>query len=689
MQVARDKNVLGDFRNRRLEHFGRVTHLKRRDERFVVRTEDGSGKRRDYEVTHAFGVAPLQQYLVRTEGGRLQALPVAWDSRPRKVGGQRWFHLMPDDPVPPGDALHWAGPAFNWNARCADCHATDVKRGFQRASGRYQTTMREPDVSCEACHGPASLHVAWASAEARHGNAGTARTSAKGLVHPLTKPKARRWAFAEGAPIASLKGGQARDPEPEVCAPCHSRRDDLGTGKGTRYHDRYRLELLAEPLYFPDGQIKSEVYVYGSFIQSRMWRHGVVCSDCHEPHSLEPLAKGNALCARCHRPSVFDTPSHHFHPPQSAGATCVGCHMPERTYMVVDPRRDHRLGVPAPELSAKIGAPDPCISCHADRSPAWAGAQIARHHERRAPNPHALALHKAQTEQPGADRALLASFQDRRASPMVRASALAHLRRLPPRALVRVVAQAAADDSPLVRRASLVAARVVLPAAGGSVRPLLADPVRSVRLEAAGLFRGADTRSWPRAAREHLASALREYRKSRLFSIDSAGSLLDLAYLEQSEARPQAAEQLLREALTRDPTYTPAYINLADLFRARGDHAACEKLLRQGLKKAASKPALHHALGLALVRAKRMEEALTHLKASYALQPEDAHAGYVYAVALFDTGKRRHAYRVLEQLHGRFAANLEVLSALVSYARTLGQTADAQRYRAKLWALQR
>ncbi|MCG8555934.1 MAG: tetratricopeptide repeat protein [Proteobacteria bacterium] len=686
MQRATHTTVLGDFANRRFSHFGQTMLLnKTADGRFTVRTRDGKGRPHDYTVSHTFGVAPLQQYLVETEPGRLQALQVAWDSRPKAQGGQRWFHLYPDDPVPPGDALYWTGPAFNWNSICADCHATGVRRGYDRETARYETEMHEQDVGCEACHGPGSKHVDWASrGAAPQKDAGT-----KGLVHALTKPRSRRWTFVDAASIASLSGGSRRDPELEACAPCHSRRADLGPGKGTSYHDRYRLELLEEQLYFPDGQARSEVYVYGSFLQSRMWAKGVVCSDCHEPHSLEPRDEGNALCSRCHRADVYDVPKHHFHPPASRGAQCVACHMPQRTYMVVDRRRDHRLGVPQPLLSAKTGAPDVCTGCHKKRTARWADAQIARRFERRKPSPHALALWRAQTQQQGAHAGLLASFADTDATPMLRASALAHLGRTPSSRVPEALARAATDRSPLVRRAAAMLAAAVPPEARRVIAQLLADPVRSVRIEAASAFRGADTTRWPGPVRGHLEQALAEYRASRLFSVDRAESLVELAYLEQAGGRFERARALLREALARDPTCTPAYINLADLLRAAGNAAECEKLLREGLRRAGSKPVVHHALGLALTRQQRPREALKHLKAAYELQPSDAHAGYVYAVALFDSGDKAGAYRLLQRLHRRFGTNVEVLSALVSYAQLLGRGDASARYREKLRSLSR
>src|SRR5690606_290753 len=134
--------------------------------------------------------------------------------------------------------------------------------------------------------------------------------------------------------------------------------------------------LLDEGLYHADGQIRDEVFVYGSFVQSAMYRAGVTCSDCHDPHSAALRGEGNALCGGCHAPAAFDTPQHHHHESGAAGSACVDCHMRSETYMVVDPRRDHSFRVPRPDLSASLGTPNACGDCHREEGPEWASERV-------------------------------------------------------------------------------------------------------------------------------------------------------------------------------------------------------------------------------------------------------------------------------------------------------------------------
>src|SRR5512141_2804114 len=162
MQVADDKTVLGDFNDIDFRNFGVTTRFFRRNGKYLIRTEGPDGKTGEFEVQHVFGVYPLQQYLVELPGGHVQAFSVAWDARPAGQGGQRWFHLYPNERIEPRDELHWTKRQQNWNQMCADCHSTDVRKGYDQASHGYRTTRSEDGVGCEACHGPGSAHVAWA-----------------------------------------------------------------------------------------------------------------------------------------------------------------------------------------------------------------------------------------------------------------------------------------------------------------------------------------------------------------------------------------------------------------------------------------------------------------------------------------------------------------------------------------------
>ena len=371
MQPAGEQTVLGDFSGTEFTAGGVTTRFYRDGERYMVRTDGPDGALSDFTVRYTFGADPLQQYLLELPGGRLQALGVAWDTRPRAKGGQRWFHLYPQDPPRAGERLHWTSPDQNWNHMCADCHSTDLLKRYDAGKDRYDTSYAQVNVGCEACHGPGAAHVAWARQPQRDAD--------PRLAIRLDERRGMTWNIAPdtGQPVRSTALTTRR--ESVTCARCHSRRGQLTEtyGHGAPLGDHYRLALLEPGLYHPDGQVLDEVYVHGSFLQSRMHAAGVTCSDCHEPHSLALRAEGDAMCATCHDASRYAVTDHHHHAPEIEAARCVSCHMPATTYMVVDPRRDHSFRVPRPDLSQPLGTPNACNGCHEDRDAAWAAAKVA------------------------------------------------------------------------------------------------------------------------------------------------------------------------------------------------------------------------------------------------------------------------------------------------------------------------
>jgi predicted CXXCH cytochrome family protein len=677
MQKATSRTVLGNFENAKAKYYTETVRFVRDGDAFAVEALGSDGKRARFPVLYAFGVEPLQQYLVEVEPGRLQAFPFAWDTRLKEQGGQRWFHLQPDEYIEPGDPLHWTGPSYNWHYACADCHSTAVKKNYDRASKRYATEYFEVNVGCEACHGAGSHHVALVEAKAKD------LPADGGFDRRLPRPEKRRWSFVDGRRIAVLAASEPSD-EPLTCAPCHSRRADLG-GDESDYHDRYRLAMLDEMLYFDDGQIKDEVYDYGSFLQSKMYAAGVVCSDCHEGHSTKLRAVGNALCARCHRADVFDGKQHHFHEPGTAGSLCTDCHMPQRTYMLIDDRADHRFGLPRPAISEQIGAPNACTACHGDESPSWAEAEIAKRFETRAPDVFSRALHRGRNQQSGGEAGLVEILAAGAAPDIVRATVLFELRNLGSPALPALTMRAAHDPSPMVRRAVALAARELPPEQRIEVvRGMLDDPVRTVRIEAVASLLGIDARDWSASDLASLKAATVEYVEARSFNADRGEGLADLANVAMIAGDFKRAEENLREALDIDPTFTAAYVNLADLYRSQQRDEEAEEILRHGLRAAADPATVEFALGLTLVRLGRHSEALAHLDRAHALRPEAIRFGYVYAIAQFDRGQRDASLKTLERMRERYPANRDVLRLLAGYNRQLGRTKAADRYAAEL-----
>jgi Flp pilus assembly protein TadD/formate-dependent nitrite reductase cytochrome c552 subunit len=672
MQHASEATVLGDFSDARFS-FDRVTStFFRRDGRYFVRTDGPDGTLADFEVKYTFGVAPLQQYLVEFPGGRLQALAVSWDTRPKDQGGQRWFRQYPNEKIDSRDELHWTKRAQNWNFMCADCHSTDVAKGYDAASDSYRTTWKEIAVGCESCHGPGSSHIAWARTRSADAD--------KGLTVALDERRGVTWSMDPTTGTAQRSRERLSERESDVCAQCHARRAQVAEGyrAGGRFLDHYVPSLLTAPLYHADGQQLDEVYIWGSWLQSRMNQAGVTCSDCHDPHSQKLRGDGNAVCGTCHAAGKYDAPSHHRHAVGSAGAQCADCHMPRTTYMVVDPRRDHSMRVPRPDQSVALGVPNACNGCHTRQDAQWAAAAVRGWLGRDARGTQAFAptFHAADARQAGAAGALAGLVNDGTQPPIVRASAIERLASLGA-ADAETVRRAVRDAHPLVRLAAVRLADALPPDEVARLAPLLGDPLRAVRIEAAHALAGREGTLSP-LVRDAWQRAADEYVASLQYTADRPESRAALGSFHARRGRFDAAQAAFAQALVLDPQFVPAYLNAADALRAAGREGESKVMLRTGLARAPADASLHHALGLALVRSGQRAEALRELERAVRLAPAEPRYTFVLAVALHSTGRPTEAIKLLERAAARWPGDRDILIALATMQRDAGQSEAAR-----------
>lgn len=675
--------MLGDFANAKFAKDGVETTFFQRDGQYWVRTDGADGKLADFRVAYTFGVTPLQQYLLELPGGRLQALSIAWDSRQKGEGGQRWFHLYPREKIDHRDVLHWTGPAQNWNHMCAECHSTNLQKNYRADEARFQTTWTDVNVNCESCHGPGSRHVAWAQAKERPSD------SASGLMFRMADHGSGRWTFSEGETIAMRSVPLVEHVEVETCGRCHSRRAQVWPqyDHGQPLAQTHRVALIDEGLYHADGQILDEVYEYGSFLQSRMYAAGVTCSDCHDPHSGQLRAAGNAVCAQCHQAAHYEAAEHHRHKAGTAATQCVACHMIERNYMVVDGRRDHGFRVPRPDLSERFGTPNACNDCHAERSSKWAAGAVVKWFgpERRRGPIYVEAIHAGRTARADAEGTLRATIENPSLPAIARATALTLLPRyLTPESLP-AVETALQDTHELVRRSALQALEALDPQMRvPRATSLLTDPVRTVRLEALGVLLDAPRSAFSTEQQRSLDDAIAEYRQIQALNADRADAQANLGMLEARLGNPGAAQKAYETAIRLQPSYSPAYVNLADLYRELGKEEDAERALRAALEVDRDNAEAREALGLALVRQKRLPEAVRELARAADLRPEVARYAYVYAVALHEAGDRGGAIEALTKAHRRHPSDRDILVALVEYHVGAGDRPGALRWAKKL-----
>ena len=676
MQLPSAQTVLGNFNDATFTYNGITTRFFREGDDYKVRTDGEDGKLTDFTVKYVFGVYPLQQYLLPLSRGRLQALSIAWDARPATEGGQRWYHLYPDEKVDYKDPLHWTGPYQNWNSRCAECHSTDLVKNYSAADHSFATTFAEIDVGCEACHGPGEKHLELTAAGKLQGAANS------GFATDLAQRG--HWELAQGAHIAHRTEPLNSLAQVDSCGRCHSRRGTLGEYHyGADLLATHRVALPQPPLYYYDGQVLDEDYVYGSFLQSKMHLAGVVCSNCHEPHSLALRAPGNGVCAQCHQPQHYDTPEHHHHAAGSGGALCANCHMPETTYMGVDARRDHSMRVPRPDLSVVMGTPNACNSCHQDKDAQWAldglrgwGVQF-----RDTGNHFARAFQRFDLGDRSVVPTLAALANDPSAAPIWRATAIEAVAQAGGREAIQTVTSVLYDDDPLLR-ASAVRSLSFLPLNQRYqlLQPLLDDGVATVRMEVAQSLAGVPLDQVSPEQAQQLQDLFNWYLGIMAMNAEMPETQLQLGvfYLERGDLA--AAEAAYREALRLNPQLVPAYLNLADLMRSQNRDAQARELMLQVLQFAPDNGPTLHSLGLLETRSGTPDKALEYLRRAAELETDGSRHRFIYAIALHDLGQPQEAVKQLQALLRQLPRSEDVLLALANYNAELGRLDQARSY---------
>jgi Flp pilus assembly protein TadD len=688
MAHASEASVLGDFDNATFEHFGVRSRFFRDSGKYLVETDGADGKLATFEIKYTFGVEPLQQYLVAFPDGRLQALPIAWDSRPKAKGGQRWLHLYPDEAIGAGDELHWTKIAQNWNFMCASCHSTNLHKNYDAFADKFATTYSEIDVGCEACHGAGSRHVDWAQR-----GADAAGAPDVGLVVRFDERANANWTRNEGAPSPHRATPPAEvRKEVETCGLCHARGAELKEDwiPGHVLSETHLVTPIERQLYSADGQMvdHEETYNYVPFKQSRMYAVGVTCSDCHDPHSAKLRTTVAETCLSCHAAELA-TPAHSHHEKADPPLDCASCHMPARDYMVVDVRHDHSFRIPRPDLSVALGTPNACNDCHKDKTALWAKTAVEQWFgpQRKGYQTYAPAFHAAWGDAVDAATLLREATRPEASPAVARASALAELAAYPSPQTLESARKALADLDPMVRIGALAALEPAptdrtLPL----VAPLLADPALAVRLAAVSLLATASPADLPEAYRGAFAKAVEEFEATQKFNADRPEARATLAGFYARRGRLDDAAQQYDAALKLNPLFSPAAIGLAEIYSRRGDGAKALYVL-QSAAASGGGGAVHHALGLQLVRAKRYDEALAELKRAVDLSPEDARFAYVYAVALNSLGQRDKARAELDRALALHPGDRDLLSGAIAFSRDAGDAGATLRFAERLSAV--
>tara|TARA_R110001583_G_scaffold93777_1_gene237015 strand:+ start:40157 stop:42349 length:2193 start_codon:yes stop_codon:yes gene_type:complete len=605
MQLPTDKSVLGDFNNSKYTIYGVTSKFFKKDSVFYVNTEGPDGKHHDFEVKYTFGVYPLQQYLVLFPKGKLQVLTPFWDARSKENGGQKWQHLYPDEFIASHDELNWGRPLQNWNYMCAECHSTNVKKNYNPKTLTYNTFFDEINVSCEACHGPGDIHEKWTQNKDE-------KLTNMGLVFDIMDRDAAYWNTNPKSGLVTRSSERKLQMQVEWCARCHSRRtqltDEYTYGKVLEH--THLVSTLDYPLYNDDGTNNDEDYVYGSFIQSKMYKKGVTCKDCHNVHSGELKAPKNNVCFQCHMPNQYQSTDHHKHKEDSTGASCISCHMPKITVMVVDPRSDHSIRIPRPDISVKTGATNACNNCHKDKTNEWSLENFKKWYGNKYDtiSHFGFAFNNVRTNKPNAQTDLNLVIKDKNVSNIVLGTAIKYQDYVNNPLVYENLKMALNSKSALVRRAALE-----------SLRPLAKETQQKYALPMA----------------KDSVFGVRHIANSFLFDM-------------VTENLSPENQLIIKKAIETDSLNLVVQVNYADLKRMKGEHAACISILKNVISKNKEFSIAYQALAFAYIRIKDKQNALKTFELATKNVSSDPQNYYYLAVLLNDLGEPNAAISALK-----------------------------------------
>lgn len=626
MGVANDSSVLGDFSDKTVEYNNMTHKLFKKQGKYFAYTDGEDGKMRNFEIKYVFGYYPLQQYLVEFDKGRLQVLPLTWDSKNKK-----WYHMAkhiyPNEIIDYTNWLHWTNQAQNWNGMCADCHSTDLRKNYDLETDSFHTTWSEINVSCETCHGPASKHLEWAN-----------------------KPEYAR-NHDDNMGLVVKTSGVSNEEFVDVCVRCHTRRSslcDFHPGESVYQHTIPTLPTGEN--YFIDGQILNEDYVYSSFTQSKMYARDVKCNDCHNMHTTKLLFDDNRLCTQCHRAEDYDTPNHHFHKMSGEtgngvtasdgvffdvgeGAKCVNCHMPARFYMGVDYRRDHSIRLPRPDLTIAMGVPNACNLCHADKTPQWSQKYIEEWYGKSRHSQYGTTFYAARQQKPEAYQELVNIINSPEDSypVMVRATAVHWLGASYQLQGKDILIKLLKNSNQHIRFNAINSLIVNDKKSLDAVFDLLNDNIKAIRVEAARKLIGYENQI-PVNLQPIYKRVRDEYKKVLEYNADFPTGKFNLANYYYNIKNMHKAEEFYLKALKQDPLQDAVKINLALLYNANGKFNETDRLLKEYTQAHPNDGNTLFTYALFLSEQRRYDESLQKMERSAELEPQNTRILYNMAM---------------------------------------------------------
>jgi len=661
MTHASDSTVRGDFNNASYTTNDGVTHrFYKKDGRFFVNTLGAQDTLEDFEIKYTFGWEPLQQYLVEFPGGRLQCLQLTWNTV-----DSVWYSLADtlyaNEEMNSSNWLYWTNQAQNWNSMCADCHSTNLDKNYDVETDTYNTTYSEINVSCEACHGPASKHIEWAN------------------MAEYARPLNTNYGLV--AKTSGIDNKQYVD----NCARCHARRASVKDFEHeANIYDHMMPNLPVEPNYYVDGQILDEDYVYSSFTQSKMFMQDVQCNDCHNVHSTERLFDDNRLCTQCHRADDYDTPKHHFHKgfgeegeavtdvyghvnEVGEGSRCIQCHMPQQPYMGIDFRADHSIRIPRPRLTKELGTPNACNQCHADETTEWAIEHIDKWYGESRKHQYGTTFSKADDGNMEALPELKHIYNDEVYPEIIRALALQKMVQNFPDSARAILDEALVHPNAHIRYTAVHNYFVDSPEAVKKLLPILKDGSLTIRIEVADKLYVLPEDEIPNSYKKVLSDVLAERKKALEFNADFPGGKFNLGNYYYNTGDLDKAQEFFERALRQDPLLHSVKVNLAYVYNTQGKYEQAEKLFTNYLKYVPEDGSVMFSYALFLSERQRYDESLMYMLKASELTPQNVRIFYNIAMMYEFKKDNAKAEAYLKRCIEKAADDVSYNSALLNH----------------------
>lgn len=328
-------------------------------EKRVLYEKDASGKTGEYKFVYALGGKNLYYFLTPLERGKLQVLPLAYNTTEGfwyDTTTSMMRHFLADD----DQALSWRDPLLTFNTSCYGCHVSQLSKNYDVKTDTYKTEWREPGISCESCHGPGEEHNRIFRAAARKGD---------------KKPADLH--------LMSWKNYSVEQSN-HACASCHAKflPITLSFTPGDNFFDHFDLICLENRDFSCEGRDLGENYTFTLWSMSPCAKSGKLdCVDCHTSSGRYRFAEENpnGACVKCHEERVKNITRHSHHPKDGAAGKCISCHMPMTSFAMMR-RCDHSMRPPSPEASERFKNKSACILCHTDKTEGWAAGFVKKWH---------------------------------------------------------------------------------------------------------------------------------------------------------------------------------------------------------------------------------------------------------------------------------------------------------------------